>query len=75
MAKIADLLDLAAGELEWAQVPQVEVVVGAVGLQLVTELDEFSADSTRVGNNLSGVSLEGGVAGLLEGDSNAGNGL
>lgn len=75
MAEVAHLLDLAAGELEGTEIPKVEVVVGALGLELVAVLDEFGAESAGVGNDLSGVGLEGRVSSLLEGDSNTSNGL
>lgn len=75
VAQVADLLDLATGQLERAQVPKVKVVVGAVGLELVSVLDKNFTESPRVGNDLSCVGLESGVAGLLEGDGNTGDGL
>ena len=75
MSQITDLLDLAASQLERAQIPEVQVVVRAVGLELVVVLDELGRDRSRVGDDLRGVLFELGLSGLLERDGNAGDRL
>ena len=73
--QVADLLDLGAGQPERAQVPQVEMVVRAVGLELVALLDEGVGDGARVVDDGDGVLLELGLGRLLERDGDAGDGL
>ena len=68
--EIADLLDLGAGEAEGPQVPENEMVVRSVGLELVTLLNEGVAESLGVGDDLLGVCLELGGSNLEEGSGN-----
>jgi hypothetical protein len=75
MTLVTDLLDLGSGQTQRTQVPEDQVVVSSVGLELVFVTRQDLGDSSRVGNDLLGVSLESGVSGLLEGDSNTSNGL
>lgn len=69
------LLDLGAGEAERSEVPQDEVVVRALGLELVVALEQLRGDRLGVLDNLSRVLAEGGGGSLLERNSDTGDGL
>ena len=53
--EIANLLDLAAGNTHWAQIPENEVVIRAIGLELVAFRDELFRQGLSVLNHLGGV--------------------
>ena len=57
---------LGAGEAERAKVPQHQVVLGALGGELVALADEKLREGLRVGADLLGVGLELGRGDLLE---------
>lgn len=73
--EIADLLDLATGEPDRAQIPEDEVVVRAASLQSVTMADERSGQSACIGDDLLSVLLELRLGGLEKRGGDAGNGL
>ena len=73
--EIAELLELAAGELERAKVPENEVVVGAARLELVVLTDEGLSERTGVADHLLSIRLPLGLASLMERSRNTGNGL
>jgi hypothetical protein len=72
---VTDLLDLGTGQTKRAEIPEDQVVLCTVGLQLVTVLEEDLGHGIGVGADLLGVGLEGRVGSLLEGDGDTGNGL
>jgi hypothetical protein len=72
---VTDLLNLGSGETKRSEIPEDQVVLGTVGLELVAVLEEDLGHGVGVGSDLLGVGLERGVGSLLEGDSNTGNGL
>lgn len=73
--KIADLLDLATGEAEVAQVPEDKVVVGAIGLKLVAVGDERLSERASVLDDLLRVLLELRLRRLKKGSRNTSDGL
>jgi hypothetical protein len=75
VALVADLLDLGSGQAEGSEVPEDQVVVGTVSLELVVMAREDLGDGSGVGDDLLGVRLESGVSGLLQGDGDTGDGL
>lgn len=75
LGNVADALDLGAGELEGAKIPEDQVVVRTVGLDLVAVADQVGGKGLRVGNDLLGIELELGAGGLLEGNGDGGNGV
>jgi len=75
VALVTDLLDLGSGQTQGSQVPENQVVVGTVSLELVLVAGQDLGDGSSVGNDLLGVNLEGGVGSLLEGNGDTGNGL
>ena len=64
---VADLFRLGASEADGAQVPEDEVVVGALSLQTVTLAVELGGQYTSVGYDLLGVRLPGGLTDLVKG--------
>lgn len=73
--EVADLLNLAARQAEGSEIPENEVVVGAVGLKLVAMANELISQSPCIGNDLLGILLPGRICNLLEGGGNGGDGL
>ena len=73
--EVAQLLELAARQAERTQVPEHEVVVGALCLQLVAVPDELIAECLRVGDDLLRVRLPCRGGCLLERGCDASNGL
>ena len=63
---IADLLDLAASETSRAQIPEDEMVVRAICLELVPVLHELFCHRLGVCDHLPGIGLPGRRASLLE---------
>lgn len=51
------------------------MVVGSLGLQLVALANELRSESASVGDDLLGVSLEGGVGNLEQRGGDSGDGL
>lgn len=72
---VTDLFNLGTGQAQGSQVPENQVVVGTVGLELVVVADQDLGDGPGVGDDLLGVSLEGGVGSLLQCDGDTGDGL
>lgn len=72
---VTDLLDLRTGQAQGSKIPKDQVVVGTVSLKLVLVADENLGDGSSVSNDLLGISLEGGVGGLLQRDGDTGDGL
>lgn len=70
---VADTLDLGTGQLVGAEIPEDQVVVRAIGDDLVSLLEQSGGKGLGVGNDLLGVQLELGAGSLLEGDGNTGN--
>ena len=73
VGSLADLLDLAAGELVGADVPEEQVIVGTVGHQLVAELHHGGAESLGVLDDALGVIDELGGLDLLGLDGETGD--
>ena len=73
--KIAQLLELAAGQAKGTKVPEDEVVVRTGRLELVAAGDELLAKSLSVGDDLLGVRLPRRLSRLQEGGGNAGDGV
>lgn len=72
---VTDLLDLGSGKAKRSEIPEDQVVLGTVGLELVAVLKEDLGHGVGVGSDLLGVGFERGVGSLLEGNGNTGNGL
>lgn len=72
---VANTLDLGTGQLVGAEIPKDQVVVGAIGDDLVSLLEQGGGEGLGVGNDLLGVQLELGAGSLLEGDGNTGDGV
>lgn len=72
---VTDLLDLGTSQTQRSQIPKDQMVVGTISLELVVVTEKNLGDGSGVGNDLLGVSLEGGVGGLLQRDGDTGNGL
>lgn len=64
--QVANLLDLAPGQAERAQIPEDEMVVRARGLELIVLCDELRTENASVGDDLLGVLLEGGGGDLFK---------
>ena len=75
MGQVADLLDLGTSEAKRTEIPEDNVVVGSLGLELVIVLHEGGGELARVGNDSGSVLLEGRGVDLLESNGNGGNGL
>lgn len=75
MDQVADFLDLGTGQADRTEIPKAEMVLRALGLELVALLDELIGECAAVLDDLRGVSLECGVSGLLECDGDTGDGL
>jgi hypothetical protein len=75
VSQIADLFDLAAGQLEGSEIPQVQMILSAIGLQLVAALDELLSQHLRVLDDLGSVRLEAGLGGLLQCHGDGSDGL
>ena len=75
MTLVTDLLDLGSGQTQRTQVPEDQVVVGTISLELVFVAGQDLGDGSSVGNDLLSVCLEGGVGSLLECNGDTGNGL
>lgn len=75
MNKIANLLNLAASQLEGTEIPQDEVVIGTAGLESVLVLDELRGQCLGIGNDLLGVGLEFGLGSEVEGCRDGCDGL
>jgi hypothetical protein len=72
---VTDLLDLASGQTQGPQVPEDQVVVGAICLELVVVARKDLGDGASVCDDLLGVGLESRVCGLLESNGDTGDGL
>lgn len=72
---ITDLLDLGSGQTDRSEIPEDQVVLSSIGLELVAVLEEDLGHGICVGSDLLGVGLKRWVGGLLEGDGDTGDGL
>jgi hypothetical protein len=72
---VTDLLDLGTGQTQGSEIPKDQVVVRTVGLELVLVAEQNLGDGSGVGDNLLGVSLEGGVGSLLQRNRDTGDSL
>lgn len=72
---VTDLLDLGSGQTDRSEIPEDQVVLSSVGLELVAVLEENLGHGIGIGSDLLGVGLERWVGGLLEGDGDTGDGL
>jgi hypothetical protein len=72
---ITDLFDLGSSQTKRSEIPEDEVVLCSIGLELVTVLEEDLSHGDGVGSDLLGVGLERWVGSLLEGDGDTGDGL
>lgn len=70
---VTNLLNLGTGKTERSEIPQDQVVVSSIGLELVVVREQNLGHSSGVGNNLLSVSLESRVSSLLEGNSDTGD--
>lgn len=75
LSHVTDALDLGAGELKGTEIPEDQVVVRTVGLDLVAVANQLGGKGLGVGNDLLGIELELGAGSLLEGDGNGSNGV
>lgn len=75
VAFITNLFNLGTGQSQRSQVPEDQVVVGTVSLELVFVAGQDLGNGSSVGNDLLSVCLEGGVGSLLECNGDTGNGL
>lgn len=73
--KIANLLDLAAGQAKRPKVPEDKVIVSAASLKLVAVSHQGIGQSPGVGNDLLGISLPLGTGDLEESSGDSSNGL
>jgi hypothetical protein len=73
--QITDLLHLAASELKRAQVPEHEMVICAIGLQLVAMCRESGGEGLRIQDDLLGICAESGLGDLQESGGDGGNSL
>ena len=73
--EVAELLELAAGQAQRTEIPENQVVIGTLGLQLVATGNELLAESLRVGDDLLRVRLPCWLRRLKESSSDAGNGI
>jgi hypothetical protein len=69
--EIADLFDLAPGQTYRTKVPKNKVVVGSLGLKLVSVTDKFCRQCASIRNDLLGVLFERGLSRLLQGNCNS----
>lgn len=75
MQQVAHSGDLATSELERAKIPENEVVVRAVRLQLVAVARELGGEDAGVRDDLLRVYLEFRLCGEFQGDGDGGDGL
>ena len=75
MQEIADSGDLAASKLKRTEIPENEVVVRAVRLELVPVAGELGCEDAGVRNDLLCVFLELGLGGEFQGDGDGCDGL
>lgn len=73
--QVAYLLDFAASQTKRTEVPQNKVIISTVSLELVAVRVKGSCKCLRIGNNLSGVSLECRLGYLQKGSSDSGYSL
>ena len=62
--EVAKFFKLATSQFQRTKIPQDEVVVSPVRLKLVPMRNQFLGQGTGVGDNLFGVGLPSGLAGL-----------
>ena len=75
MSGITDLFDLGSGQTKRSEIPEDEVVLCSIGLELVAVLEEDLGHGDGVGSDLLGVGLERWVGSLLKRNGDTGNGL
>jgi hypothetical protein len=73
--QVAKFFKLATGQLQRTKIPQHEVIVSSIRLKLVAKRNQFFGQGTSVGDHLLGVGLPGGLAGLEQSGSDAGDSL
>ena len=73
--EVAELFELAAIQLQRTEVPQYEMVIGSIRLQLVAVRNQFIGQCTGVGDDLFSVCLPGGLAGLQQSGSDTSDSL
>jgi len=62
--QVTELLEFAAGQFQRTKIPQHEMAVGSIRLELVALCDQLISQRAGVGNNLFGIGLPGGLASL-----------
>ena len=73
--QVTELFELAPSQFQRTKVPQHQVIVGSVRLQLVAMCNQSLGKGTGVSNHLLGVGLPGGLTSLQQSGSNTGNSL
>lgn len=73
--KVANLLDLAAGQAEGPEIPEDKVIVSTTSLKLVAVRHQSVGHSSGVGNDLLSIGLPFGSGDLEESSRDRGDGL
>ena len=73
--QIAELFQLAASQAQWSEIPQYQVVISPIGLQLVTVRDKLFTEGLRVCNNLLCIRFPCRLRSLKESSGDTRNGL
>src|SRR5262245_37373086 len=73
--QVADLLNLAASQLKWSQVPEYEMAISAASLELVSVFHESRGECPCISNDLFCICTEGRLCNLQESCRDASDGL